>query len=193
MDATVADPVGERILAAALRLLRSRGPRAVTMQSVAESTGIAKTTLYRRHRDRRALLAAALERLALQPQIDPRASGEQRLRWAISQSIDVVVNGIGPGGFAALLTDEDPDFSEVFRAILVTYREPAVAVLGRDKGDGDTVVDMIVGSYVAEFARTGTVDETWSDRIVAALGDAYATDQLPNRGGGSSTSAVPRV
>lgn len=90
------DHVGVRILDAALQLLRSGGPRAVTMQSVTEATGIAKTTLYRRHRNRRALLAAALERLAPQSVIDPQASREQRLRWAISQSIDVVVNGIGP-------------------------------------------------------------------------------------------------
>lgn len=82
------DHVGVRILDAALQLLRSGGPRAVTMQSVTEATGIAKTTLYRRHRNRRALLAAALERLAPQSVIDPQASREQRLRWAISQSID---------------------------------------------------------------------------------------------------------
>ena len=68
------DHVGVRILDAALQLLRSGGPRAVTMQFVTEAT----------------------ERLAPQSVIDPQASREQRLRWAISQSIDVVVNGIGP-------------------------------------------------------------------------------------------------
>ena len=36
------DHVGVRILDAALQLLRSGGPRAVTMQSVTEATGIAK-------------------------------------------------------------------------------------------------------------------------------------------------------
>lgn len=179
VHADVADPLGERILDAALQLLRSGGPRAVTMQSVTEVTGIAKTTLYRRHTDRRALLAAALERLLLQPTIDEQASGKQWLHWAISQSIGVVVNGIGPGGFAALLTDEDPDFSEVFREILGTYRGPVVDVFGREHVDGDTVVDMIVGSYIAELARTGRVDESWTQRIVAALGGAGVTDQLP--------------
>lgn len=59
MTSADSDPVGVRILEAALQLLRSRGPRAVTMQSVTETTGIAKTTLYRRHPNRRALLAAA--------------------------------------------------------------------------------------------------------------------------------------
>ena len=40
---------------------------------------------------------------------------------------------------------------------------------------------MIVGSYVAEFARVGTVNSTWSDSLAAVVGDAYATDQLPPR------------
>ena len=73
------DHVGVRILDAALQLLRSGGPRAVTMQFVTEATGIAKTTLYRRHRDR-VRYSAALERLAPQSVIDPQASREQRLR-----------------------------------------------------------------------------------------------------------------
>jgi len=163
------DQVGARILNAALQLLRSSGPRAVTMQAVSESTGIAKTTIYRRHRDRRALLTASLEQLAQQPQLDPGATPSQRLTWAIRQSIDVIANGIGVGGFAALLTNEDPDFSDVFRGILVTYREQAVVALGTDTTDGDTVVDMIVGSYIAEFARSGTVDDTWADRIFTRL------------------------
>lgn len=164
-----ADQVGARILDAALQLLRAGGPRALTMQAVSESTGIAKTTIYRRHRDRRALLTAALQQLAQQPKLDPRATPDQRLMWAIRQSIDVIANGIGVGGFAALLTNEDPDFSAVFRGILVDYREQAVMALGPHTSDGETIVDMIVGSYIAEFARTGTVDNTWSERLFAQL------------------------
>jgi hypothetical protein len=115
------------------------------------------------------LLTSSLEHLAQQPQLDEQATQAERLSWVIRQSVDVIVNGIGVGGFAALLTNEDPDFSEVFRGILVTYREQAVAVLGPGTPDGDTVVDMIVGSYVAEYARTGGVDATWSDRVFARL------------------------
>ena len=105
----------------------------------------------------------------------PAGRREQRLRWAISQSIDVVGNGIGPG-FAALLTDEDPEFSDVFRAIIATSREPAVAVLDVDHGDGNAVVDMIVGSYVAEFACVGTVNSTWT-----ASSPFWATPTQPTR------------
>lgn len=42
-------------------------------------------------------------------------------------------------------------------------------MLGDDSGDADTVIDMIVGGYVAELARTGTVDSGWRDRILAIL------------------------
>ncbi|AQA03468.1 TetR family transcriptional regulator [Mycobacterium sp. MS1601] len=163
------DPTGARIVDAALELLRSAGPRAVTMQAVTEATGIAKTTIYRRHRDRRALLTASLTKLAQQPRVDPAATPDQRLEWAIRQSVDVIVNGIGVGGFAALLTNEDPEFSDAFRGILDSYRAPAVAALDADTLDGDTVVDMIVGSYITEFARSGTVDTNWAGRVFTQL------------------------
>ena len=91
------------------------------------------------------------------------------MKWAIRQSIDMIANGIGVGGFAALLTNEDPEFSDVFRTILVDYREQAVAALASDAPDLDTIIDMVVGSYVAEFARRGTVDPSWGDRIFALL------------------------
>lgn len=163
------DEVGDRILAAALELLRARGPRAVTMQAVTQATGIAKTTIYRRHSDRGALLTAALEQLVDQSEPCPHTAPEQRLRWAITQSIEVIRQGIGVGGFAALLTDEDPDFTADFRRVLTAYRVPAVAALGCGEAIGQTAVDMIVGSYIAEFGRTGTVSADWSERVFALL------------------------
>ncbi|GJF13642.1 hypothetical protein NGTWS0302_34340 [Mycolicibacterium cyprinidarum] len=163
------DEVGARILDAALDLLRVRGPRAVTMQAIAATTGIAKTTIYRRHQNRRALLTAALEKLVIRPSIEPGSSREERMKWVISQSVEVIVDGIGVGGFAALLTNEDPDFSDAFRAILGAHRAHAIEAHGNENGDGDTLIDMIVGGYVAELARTGTIAADWSDRVLAVL------------------------
>ncbi|BBX19222.1 TetR family transcriptional regulator [Mycolicibacterium duvalii] len=168
--AAARDAIDERIHAAALELLRARGPRAVTMQAVTEATGIAKTTLYRRHPNRRALLTAALAGLVVRPSVPAGADAEERMRWAIAQSVDVITHGIGAGGFAALLTDEDPDFSDAFRAILGAHRAQAVEALGCDDADGDTMIDMIVGSYIAELARTGSVDDSWVARVAAILG-----------------------
>ncbi|MCB0950071.1 MAG: helix-turn-helix transcriptional regulator [Mycobacterium sp.] len=163
------DEVGARILEAALDLLRAGGPRAVTMQAIAETTGIAKTTIYRRHPNRRALLKAALESLAIRPSIQPDSSRDQRLKWVISQSVEVIADGIGVGGFAALLTNEDPEFSGAFRAILGAHRAKAIEAHGSESGDGDTLIDMIVGGYVAEIARTGAIAPGWCERIAAVL------------------------
>lgn len=166
----VQDDVGGRILHAALELLRARGPKAVTMQAIVESTGIAKTTIYRRHPNRRALLTAALETLGARGSVPPNSSRVERWHWAITQSVDVIAHGIGAGGFAALLTDEDPDFSEAFRSILVAYRGRAIDALGVDDADAETIIDMVVGSYVAELARTGSVSPDWAVRVATTLG-----------------------
>lgn len=188
------DEVGARILAAALELLRARGPRAVTMQAVVEATGIAKTTIYRRHQNRRALLTAALATLRERPSVPPDSDREQRIRWVVSQSVDVIADGIGVGGFAALLTGEDPEFSAAFREILGAYRRQAMDALGVDgiaahpppdgfahpppdgfshpppDGFADTLIDMIVGSYVAELARADALSDDWHTRIASAVG-----------------------
>jgi AcrR family transcriptional regulator len=55
--------VEHRIADTALQLLRTGGPRSVTVQAVQSRSGIAKTTIYRRHRDRREMLRAALSEL----------------------------------------------------------------------------------------------------------------------------------
>ncbi len=50
----------QRIHAAALRLLHDDGPGAVTVEAVTASSGVAKTTIYRRYADRDALLRPAI-------------------------------------------------------------------------------------------------------------------------------------
>ena len=45
---------------AALRLLHEAGPSGVTVEAVAAESGVAKTTIYRRHADRESVLRAAL-------------------------------------------------------------------------------------------------------------------------------------
>lgn len=163
------DDVGARILGAALELLRARGPRAVTMQAVVEATGIAKTTIYRRHQNRRALLTAALETLGERPAAPSESGRRQRVQWVVAQSVDVIAHGIGAGGFAALLTGEDPEFTEAFRAILGDYRRQAIDALQIGDRAADTLIDMIVGSYVAELARAGSIDVEWSDRVAGLI------------------------
>jgi len=167
----------ERITAAALELLRSGGGRAVTIEAVANRSGVAKTTIYRRYRDRIDLLTSALESLTNPtPPADP-SDGAAVLDWLVKQALSAVTEGIGVGGVAALLTEDDPDYTRAIRAVLLRHREALTEVVRaatesgalRADQDAETLIDTIVGSYIIEHSRRGEVAEDWSDRIRTVL------------------------
>jgi AcrR family transcriptional regulator len=165
--------VDDGIAAATLALLRSRGPRAVTVEAVTARSGIAKTTIYRRHRDRRAMLGTALSAMTAPEPLAAESDPADRLRWVITQAVSIVDDGIGFGGLAALLTDEDAEFTELFRRILAEQRAELESVIDAAGADGSfragidapTLVDAMVGAYIAERARTGAVAKGWESRL----------------------------
>src|SRR3954451_20326046 len=157
--------VDDGIADATLALLRTKGPRSVTVEAVAARSGIAKTTIYRRHRDRRDMLSVALTRVTTPEPLAAQADAPDRLRWLIREAVKTIEVGIGFGGFAALLTDDDPDFTKLFRRILADKRAGLESVIDESKADGSfradvegaTLVDAIVGAHICERARTGRV------------------------------------
>ncbi|BBX04614.1 TetR family transcriptional regulator [Mycolicibacterium moriokaense] len=165
--------VDEGIADATLALLRTKGPRSVTIEAAAARSGIAKTTIYRRHSDRRDMLSAALSRVATPEPLAADAQAPDRLRWLIHEAVKTIEVGIGFGGLAAMLTDEDPEFSKIFRRILGRQRAELESVIDAAKADGsfrtdvdgETLIDAIVGAHIAERARTGRVAAGWEARL----------------------------
>lgn len=165
--------VDDVIAYATLALLRTKGPRSVTVEAVAARSGIAKTTIYRRHRDRREMLSVALTRVTTPEPLVAQADAADRLRWLFSEAVKTIEVGIGFGGFAAMLTDEDPDFIKLFRRILAKQRAELESVIDAGKADGTfsadvdgaTLIDAIVGAHIAERARTGRVATGWEVRL----------------------------
>ncbi|OBG80376.1 RemM protein [Mycobacterium sp. E802] len=170
-----------------LHLLRAAGPRAVTVEAVAAHSGIAKTTIYRRHPNRRDMLAGALSRLAAPSPLDADAAAPDRLRWLIAQAVGTIENGIGLGGLAALLTADDPEFTTLFRRILVEQRAALAGVIDAAKADGSmrddidaaTLIDAVVGAYIAEYARTGAVEAGWEERLFDLFWPTVRADHRP--------------
>ena len=164
--------VDDGIADATLALLRTKGPRSVTVEAVAERSGIAKTTIYRRYRDRRDMLSAALSRVTTPQPLAVQADAPDRLRWLIKEAVKTVEVGIGYGGLAALLTDEDPAFTKLFRRILAKQRAELESVIDAGKADGSfradadaaTLVDAVVGAHIAERTRSGRVAAGWESR-----------------------------
>jgi hypothetical protein len=85
-------------------------------------------------------------------------------------------------GVAALLTDDDPRFTALIRLLLVEHRAALAAVVEdataagqlRADLDIDTMLDCIVGAYLAERARSGNVQPGWAQRILRTLWPAVA-------------------
>ncbi|MGA6207365.1 TetR/AcrR family transcriptional regulator [Nocardia testacea] len=181
-------PRDERITAATLELLRAKGPKAVTVEAVAALSGVAKTTIYRRYSNRGDMLTSSLSSIA-EPEPPPaNATLPAVLRWVVEQSLHVADTSIGAGGVAALLTDDDPEFTTLIRALLVQHRHHLTEALStafeattpRADLDADTVLDMIVGAYLAETARSGGIRDDFGERVLSVIGCAI-TAGTPNR------------
>jgi AcrR family transcriptional regulator len=166
-----------KIADATLQLLRERGPRAVTVEAVAAVSGVAKTTIYRRFRDRREMLSSALAP-ATEPDALPEGLPvEEQIRWMVAEALRAIDDGIGFGGLAALLTDEDPEFTTSFRSQLTDQRRRFMPLISagiaagdiRSDVDLDTLIDAVVGTYVCERARTGQSAPGTVDRVVALM------------------------
>lgn len=169
--------VDAKIAAATLELLRTRGPHGVTVEAVTARSGVAKTTIYRRYSDRRDMLGAALSSITTAAPLDDQTDVRDRFRWVIDRAVDAVEGGIGFGGFAALLTDEDAEFTEVFRRILAEQRATLESVITRTWPgvDAVTLIDALVGAYAAERARTGAVADGWQNRLFAVFWPALSS------------------
>lgn len=181
---------GPKIVRSTLELLRTRGPAGVTIESVAAHSGVARTTIYRRYRNRNEMLGAALLDVAVVEPPDVDLPAEARLRWVVSHAASMVLDGIGFGGMAALLTDSDPEFGVLFRQVLARHRAELREVLDAGKRRGqfaatmepEMLVDGIVGALVAERARTGGVAGDWEDRVVTAFAPmVFAAESDPRR------------
>lgn len=175
--ATARSAADHRISAATLDLLRERGPRAVTVEAVAATSGVAKTTIYRRFSDRGAMLRSALAPLAALDQVAPDGPIVDRIRWVVTHSLDTIDDGIGFGGIAALLIDDDPEFTNLFREMLAQQRVHLNEVIRVGIADGqvrpgidpDIFLDAVVGTYIAERARTGRRLTGIADRTLDLL------------------------
>lgn len=167
----------DRIRAATMELIREQGPGAVTIASVAARSGIARTTIYRRHADRQALLSAALLPIATQGTAPSALDVEGRLAWVLDATATVLDEHIGPGGVAAVLTDSDPEFSAVLREALAHGLTPVARQITDDVADGllpvdvppEVLVNLLVGSHLAESLRHGTPTPQWRTRTASAL------------------------
>lgn len=179
----------QRIADATLALLRESGPSAVNVASVSARSGVARTTVYRRYRDRTELLRAALGPVTDRGTPAPESSVRDKLVWLLTRTQEVVSHGIGPGGVAAVLSGNDPEFSTALRDSLDSGLTPLVEQLGADVAGGrvgshvdpGTVVDLAFGAYLAELVRSPEPRAGWMERTADLLAHALAPEAPSGR------------
>lgn len=169
--------VGERILQAALDLLRGRGPGALTIDAVSARSGVARTTIYRRFPDRRALIAATLDELVEVSTPAPDLPMEEKLRWVLAEVRRLVEDRLGRGGTAAVMAESDPDFTTALRHVLRDRLDTVRADIQSDVDSGaldrsvdpGALVGLLLGAYLAAVLQDGQAAEGWEDSTVQLL------------------------
>lgn len=174
--------VDDRIFAAALTILRSRGPVAVSVESVAAASGVAKTTIYRRYENRESLLTAAIMSAATTVDYPQGLSAQDSLRWVLRHARDTIEHVVGRGTVAAVIMNEDPQFTQLLLGMIRATSRPlredlrGRALAGEIKADIDVELAMsiLLGVVVAELIRGRPTGDEWVDAVLALLWPAFA-------------------
>lgn len=171
----------EKIASVTLELLHEHGPEAVNVAAVAARSGIARTTIYRRYRDREDLLRAALRPVTASGEPPAGATVHEKFLWVLTRTQEVLSDSIGLGGVAALVAERDPEFSAALRSSLRSALEPVRREITDDvdRGelgthvDADIVLNLVLGAYLAEVLRYGSVRADWLHRTADLMHNAF--------------------
>lgn len=176
--ATTAD-VDERILAATVAVLRSQGYCALSMEGVAGDANVAKTTLYRRYRNRADLATAAL---ATHAGPVPAPGPETDTRTAVLEFLKTFATrfeAMGLDVLGSLLSERDPELLELHRARVIEPRTLAAVELlvrGQERGEIRSdinprlALEMMVGSFFSRHIAGREMEpEEWAEQVVATV------------------------
>ena len=194
------DPEADRlILETAHRLLRERGYDRLTMDAVAREAGVARTTVYRRYRDKADLVSAAIE--TLRAPVKRSASGDARAD--LVAHLESVRRNYGVSLAGALLMEEpyNPRLLELFRERMVTPQRQIVAETIRDgirngqiRADVDieSVLDLLLGAFFAAVFAHGRPGPGWAEQIVSALWSALVSQPRSTRSNSKTNKLTDR-
>ena len=177
------DPEADRlILEAAKRLLHGVGYARLTIDAVARDAGVARTTVYRRYRDKAELVSAAIDTLR-QPARRPD-SGDARADL-IAQVENARRNfDMSLAGTLLMEAPHDPRLIDLFRRRMVLPRRAIVreAIMRgverrqiRPDVDVERVLDLLLGALFAAVMADGRPNAAWPEQIVDALWPALAS------------------
>lgn len=171
------DPEADRlILEAAKRLLHDVGYTRLTIDAVAREAGVARTTVYRRYRDKAELVSGAID--TLRRPAAASDSGDAR-RDLIAQLENARRNfDMSLAGTLLMEERHNPELIDLFRRRMIAPRRAVlrdVIERGIERGqlrqglDVERVTDLLFGSLFFAVLSDGKPARGWSEQTVAAL------------------------
>src|SRR5947209_5878568 len=171
------DPEADRLLLeAAKRQLHEVGYARLRMDAVAREAGVARTTLYRRYRDKADLVSAAINGLR-RPSARPDTGDA---RQDLVAHLDNVRRNFDLSLAGTLLMEEphNPQLLALFRERMVIPRRAIVREAierGIERGqlrddlDVERVLDLLLGALLSAVFASGRPGPAWSEETIAAL------------------------
>ena len=128
----------QAILEATRELLDEHGVRALTIEGVAERSGVAKTTIYRRYRDRDELALAVLIEMSegFRAPPDLRDTRKELLAF-VNEATDVILKGGVIEGLASEIAT-NPNLGQTYRDRIIKVRWDEISTIiarGVERGD----------------------------------------------------------
>lgn len=195
----------EKIVDAVLDILREHGPGDVTIEHVSESSGVAKTTLYRRYPDRYAMLEAVA--VHMHDRVNAAAQNIVGLAEDVSfESFEAIVaiiqehvnERVGLRLLGNILVSGDRVMA-VWRERLVQPQLIACRMYfqrGVDQGvfspdaDHDLIQEFLIGSALANIALSGgALPPTWAHQVATALWQLLTAPAVADAGGTEAAGA----
>jgi len=166
-----------RILSVTLDLLRTKGSRAVSIEAVAVSAGIAKTTIYRRYEDRDDLMRAAIESSRTEVEIPADLGTYETFKWILRDAGSMADNMVGRGAAASIILGEHPESDELVRAMIKARAKSLTEFLHARVASGDLRADLdigltatiLLGALLGQIIRGEELDDAWADSVLALL------------------------
>jgi AcrR family transcriptional regulator len=176
----------QAILQATRELLVEGGVHHLTVEGVAARSGVAKTTIYRRYRDKDDLALSVVldmvEQVILPELGDTRAELVQFVSAAVDQLGSTLMGRVMQGLVSDLATD--PDLASAFQERVVSVRDAEVSRLiarGIERGDLAADTDevtahelLIAPLYYRLLLSGDPLDHAFAERIVDATMRAFA-------------------
>lgn len=169
--------VDDRILGAALELLEEQGMARLTVEATAERAGVAKTTIYRRHRNAADLATAALAHA--DTDVDAAAAYPDDLRAALVAFLTTFAaerERVGLDVLGAMLAEPDGELLALHRERVVLPHRTRLAeqvVAAQDRGDVRAdldpllVIELLVGSFFSRHVAGREMDAAaWAEAAV---------------------------